>query len=356
LCFGIGPKDTQGYQRASRGQNPQPQVLSPAVTRVDAMPLTPAALAAARSLVGAHVPRTPSRRWPLLEQVTGTETWVKHENHNPTGAFKVRGGLTFVAHLVAEQPATSGLVGATRGNHGQSMAYAGAAHGLPVTIVVPEGNSPDKNAAMAGFGAELMVHGHDYQASRERAAQLAAEQGLVMVPPYHHWLAEGVATLAAELHEDVPGLDVIYVPVGMGSGICAQILVRDLLGLDTEIVGVVSDRAPAYSLSFEAGEPVATDTADTFVDGVACRVPDAEAVGIINAGASRILRVGDDAVASAMALGYRATHNLAEPAGAVALAGLLAEREAVRGKRVAVIQTGGNCDYDILERIMKEHG
>jgi threonine dehydratase len=319
------------------------------------MPLTAAELASAREVVGAHVARTPSRRWPLLEAITGTETWVKHENHNPTGAFKVRGGLRFVERLLESQPGVPGLVGATRGNHGQSMAYAGAVHGLPVTIVVPEGNSPDKNAAMAGFGAELVVHGHDYQASREYAEQLAAEQGLVMVPPYHPWLAEGVATLAAELHEDVPELDTIYVPVGMGSGICAQILVRDLLGVATEIVGVLSDRAPAYSLSFEAGEPVATASADTFVDGVACRVPDAEAVSIINAGAARILTVSDEAVAAAMVTTYSTTHNLAEPAGAIALAGLLAERTLVRGRRVAVIQTGGNCDYDILERIMKEH-
>jgi threonine dehydratase len=320
------------------------------------MPLTAAELAAAREIVGAHVPRSPALRWPLLEQVTGTETWVKHENHNPTGTFKVRGGLAFVAHLLASQPGVPGLIGATRGNHGQSIAYAGAAHGLVVTIVVPEGNSPDKNAAMAGFGAELVVHGHDYQASREYAEQVAAEQGLVMVPPYHLWLAEGVATLAAELHEDVPGLDTIYVPVGMGSGICAQILVRDLLGLETEIVGVLSDRAPAYSLSFEAGEPVATASADTFVDGVACRVPDAEAVAIINAGAARLVQVSDEAVAAAMVTTYSTTHNLAEPAGAIALAGLLAERDLARGKRVAVIQTGGNCDYDILERVMKEHG
>ena len=320
------------------------------------MPLTAAELAAAREIVGAHVPRSPARRWPLLEQVTGTETWVKHENHNPTGAFKVRGGLTFVARLLASQPGVPGLIGATRGNHGQSIAYAGAAHGLAVTIVVPEGNSPDKNAEMAGFGAELVVHGHDYQASREYAEQLAAEQGLVMVPPYHPWLAEGVATLAAELHEDAPGLDTIYVPVGMGSGICSQILVRDLLGLETEIVGVLSDRAPAYSLSFDADEPVATASADTFVDGVACRVPDAEAVAIINVGAARLVQVSDDAVAAAMVTTYNTTHNLAEPAGAIALAGLLAEHELARGKRVAVIQTGGNCDYDILERVMKEHG
>lgn len=231
--------------------------------------LTSDALEAARERVRPHVPPTPARRWPLLEDITGTETWVKHENHNPTGAFKVRGGVNFVARLLNEQPDAPGLIAATRGNHGQSVAYAGTAAGLPVVIVVPEGNSPDKNAATAGYGAELIVHGRDYQAAREYAAELAVERGLVAVPPFHDWLVEGVATAAAELHEDVPGLDTIYVPVGMGSGICAQIAVRDLLGRDTEVVGVVAERAPAQALSFEAGTPVSTDEADTFVDGVA---------------------------------------------------------------------------------------
>ena len=317
--------------------------------------LTPARLDAARGLVGAHVPRTPARRWPLLEQITGTETWVKHENHNPTGAFKVRGGLTFVHHLLAERPGVTGLVAATRGNHGQSVAYAGTARGLPVVIVVPEGSSSDKNAAMAGFGADLVVHGHDYQASREHAARLAEERDLVPVPPFHPWLVEGVATAAAELHEDVPRLDTVYVPVGMGSGICAQIAVRDLLGAATEVVGVVAERAPAYALSFAAGEPVPTEDASTFVDGVACRVPDADAVASIHAGAARFVRVSEEQAAEAMALMYRTTHNLAEPAGSLALAGLLVERDRAAGRRVAVVHTGGNADFPILERIMKEH-
>lgn len=317
--------------------------------------LTRDSLAWARGQVAVHVPPTPARRWPLLEQVTGTPTWVKHENHNPTGAFKVRGGLTFVARLRWEHPEARGLISATRGNHGQSLAFAGAAAGLPVLIVVPEGNSPDKNASMVAMGAELIVHGQDFQEAREYADKLAAEHGLVGVPPFHPWLIQGVATYAAELHDSVPDLDVIYVPVGMGSGISANIGVRDLLGKRAEIVGVVSELAPAYALSFAAGAPVCTESAETFVDGVACRTPDPDAVAVINAGAARVVQVSEAQAAEAMALMFRATHNLAEPAGSLALAGLLADRDATPGRRVAVIHTGGNADFPILSTVMKEH-
>jgi threonine dehydratase len=309
-------------------------------------------LAAARERVRRHVPPTPARRWPLLERATGTETWVKHENHNPTGAFKVRGGVNLVARLT-EEGSVTGLISASRGNHSQSLAYAGAAFGVPVTIVVPEGNSPDKNAATAALGAELVVHGRDFQEALEHSRDLAEQRGLTIVPPFHPLLVEGVATYAAELHEDVPGLDVVYVPVGMGSGICANIAVRDLLGAATEVVGVVADNAPAYALSFETGEPVSTPAADTFVDGVACRTPDPEAVRRIVAGAARIVRVTEQQAADAMALLYRSTHNLPEPAGALALAGLLAERDRVAGRRVAIVQTGGNCDFDVLARALR---
>ena len=310
-----------------------------------------ASLAAARRRIAADVPPTPTRRWPLLGRTTGTETWVKHENHNPTGAFKVRGGLNLAARTV-EGGGAPGLISASRGNHSQSLAFAGARHGLPVTIVVPEGNSPDKNAATEAFGAELVVHGADFQAALEHAVGLAGERGLTLVPPFHPWLVEGVATYAAELHEQAPGLDVVYVPVGMGSGICANIAVRDLLGADTEIVGVVSDRAPAYALSFAAGGPVSTPSADTFVDGVACRTPDPEAVRRIVAGAARIVQVREEQAEQAMALMYRSTHNLPEPAGSLALAGLLAERDLVAGRRVAIVQTGGNADFDVLARAL----
>jgi threonine dehydratase len=306
-------------------------------------------LTAARARVGRHAPPTPTRRWPLLERSTGTETWVKHENHNPTGAFKVRGGLNFAARLV-ESGGARGLISASRGNHSQSLAFAGSTYDVPVTIVVPERNSPDKNAATEAYGAELVVHGADYQEAVEHAASLAAERDLLAVPAFHPWLVEGVATYAAELHEAVPDLEVVYVPVGMGSGICANIAVRDLLGTGTEIVGVVADGAPAYALSFEAGEVVSTPTAATFVDGVACRTPDPTAVAAIRAGASRIVRVTEEQAAEAMALMYRCTHNLAEPAGSLALAALLAEREAIAGKRVAVVHTGGNADFEVLAR------
>jgi threonine dehydratase len=308
-------------------------------------------IGAARERVRRHVPPTPARRWPLLERSTGTETWVKHENHNPTGAFKVRGGVNFAARLTEAGRAT-GLISASRGNHSQSLAYAGAAFGLPVTVVVPEGNSPDKNAATAAYGAELVVHGRDFQEAVEHSRVLAEERGLMPVPSFHPWLVEGVATYAAELHEDVPGLDVVYVPVGMGSGACANIAVRDLLGLATEVVGVVAENAPAYALSFEAGQPVATPSADTFVDGVACRTPDPEAVRRIVTGAARIVRISEQDAADAMALMYRSTHNLPEPAGSLALAGLLAERDRVAGRRVAVVQTGGNADFEVLARAL----
>ena len=241
-----------------------------------------------------------------------------------------------------------GIVSATRGNHGQSLAFAGRATGIGVTIVVPDGNSPDKNAAMLGFGAELVVHGHDFQAAREYASLLGAERGLEIVPSYHRDLVLGVATYARELFSAAGELDAVYVPVGMGSGISALIGVRDLLGLRTEVVGVVSENAPATALSVTAGHVVTTESASTFVDGVACRVPDPEAISVICQGAARVLTVSEDAAAEAMRVLFSATHNLAEPAGALAVAGLLAERASVAGKRVAVVQTGGNADADMI--------
>lgn len=304
-------------------------------------------LASAQSIVARYVPATPAYRWPLIERLTGTETWIKHENHTPTGAFKVRGGLTFAAQHLASGD-RRGLISASRGNHSQSLAYAGTVHDLPVTIVVPEGNSPDKNAATEAFGARVIVHGDDFQAALEHSRKLAETDDLVAVPPFHPWLVHGVATYAAELHASVADLDVIYVPIGMGSGACANIAVRDLLGLDTEIVGVVAEQAPAYALSFHAGHPVATEAADTFVDGVACRTPDPAAVEAIAAGAARVVEVSESQAADAVALHYRATHNLAEPAGALALAAAINERDRNQDRRVGLIQTGGNADFSVL--------
>jgi threonine dehydratase len=312
-------------------------------------------LAWAAGVVGRHVPPTPQYPWPLLAAAVGAEVWVKHENHTPTGAFKVRGGLVYAERLRTARPGVKGIVSATRGNHGQSLAFAGRAAGIDVTIVVPDGNSPDKNAAMRGFGAELIVSGHDFQAARERASALGAQRGLETVPSYHPDLVLGVATYAQELFNAAGELDAIYVPVGMGSGISGVIGVRDLLGLRTEVVGVVAEQAPATALSVAAGRVVATDAANTFVDGVACRVPDPDAISVIAAGASRVLTVSEDDAAEAMRVLFTATHNVAEPAGALALAGLLAERPWAAGKRVAVIQTGGNADAGMLLQVLAGH-
>ena len=306
----------------------------------------------AAQLVGRWVPPTPQYVWPLLAERVGTETWVKHENHTPAGAFKVRGGLVYAERLRAREPAVTGIVSATRGNHGQSLAFAGRAVGVGVTIVVPEGNSPDKNAAMRGFGAELIVYGRDYQSSREHASELGAQRGLETVPPFHPDLVLGVATYARELFGAAGELDTVYVPVGMGSGICGTIGVRDLLGLRTEVVGVVAAEAPATALSFEAGRVVTTETSHTFVDGVATRVPDPDAVATIAAGAARVLAISEDDAAQAMRILFATTHNVPEPAGALALAGLLAERSRAAGKRVAVIHTGGNADTGLLLQVL----
>ena len=314
--------------------------------------LTTEDLADATRIVAAHVPVTPAYRWPLLERVTGTPTWVKHENATPTGAFKVRGGLVFAERLTREANAVPGLIAATRGNHGQSVAYAAREHGLPATIVVPEGNSPDKNASMAAFGADLVVYGRDFQESLEHARSLAAERGLVFVPSFHPDLVAGVATGAAELHAQAGPLDVIYVPVGLGSGVCAHLAVRDLLGAATEIVGVVADRAPAHALSFAAGRPVSTPDADTFVDGVATRTPVPEAVAAMVAGVARFVRVSEEDAADAMRILWQTTHQMPEPAGAIGLAGLLGDTGRRPGATAAVIMSGGNCDTELIGRVI----
>jgi threonine dehydratase len=316
-----------------------------------------AALRRAETLVREHFLPTPQYRWPLLAEVVSAgqepvEVWVKHENHTPTGAFKVRGGLVYLERLVRERPHVTGIVSATRGNHGQSLAYAGRAFGVPVVILVPYGNSPEKNAAMRGFGAELIEHGRDFQEAREHAASIAAERGYELVPPFHPDLACGVATYGLELFSAVPELDAVYVPVGMGSGITSLLTVRDLLGLDAEIVGVVSEEAPSTALSVAAGHVVATGSARTFADGVATRQPDPDAIEIMLAGGARIVTVSDVAVAEAMRTLHRTTHSTAEPAGAIALAGLMAERERRAGQRVAIVLTGGNVDLPMLADVL----
>ncbi len=301
-------------------------------------------LARATAIVRRHVPPTPQYQWPLLNEFAGSTVVVKHENHTPVGAFKVRGGLVYLDRLVRERPEVAGVVSATRGNHGQSLAFAGRVHGRSVTIFVPHGNSVEKNAAMRALGAEVVEFGNDFQEARERSIEVASERGLEAVPPFHPDLVLGVATYARELFDGAGALDTVYVPVGMGSGINALIAVRDLLGLDTRIVGVVSELAPSTLLSFERGEVVATESVATFVDGVATRSPDPVSIAGIVEGAARVIAVSDDATAEAMRIIFRTTHNVAESAGAIGLAGLLSEPVDRRGERSAFVLCGGNVD------------
>lgn len=309
-------------------------------------------LEAAVPLVRTSVPPTPQHAWPLLAKRTGADVWVKHENHTPIGAFKVRGGIVYLDGLKRREPKINGVVTATRGNHGQSIALAAARAGVPCTVYVPVGNSREKNAAMQAFGGELIVVGADFDECRPHAAKFAEERRYHYVPSFHADLVKGVATYALELFQAVPDLDAIYVPIGMGSGICGLITVRDLLGLKTDIIGVVADRAPAVALSFEQGRPVPTNSAATFADGMACRDPVADPVDIICRGAARIVRVTEDEIAGAIRAYYEDTHNLAEGAGAAPLAALMQERERMGGKRVGLILSGGNIDREVFAEVL----
>jgi len=306
----------------------------------------------AARLVYQVMPATAQHAWPLLAQRLGCMVWVKHENHTPTGAFKVRGGITFMHWLKREHPQVQGVVSATRGNHGQSVALAAGAQGLRAMIVVPQGNSPEKNNAMRGFGGEVVEHGRDFDEAREEAARLAHVHGLYLVPPFHGELVKGVATYALELFTAVPDLDTVYVPIGCGSGICAVIAARDALGLKTEVVGVVSTEADAAKRSFETGALCETASATTFADGLAVRKPVPEAFAVYAAGAARIVAVSDAQIADAMRIYYTDTHNLAEGAGAAPLAALIQERDTMRGRKVAVILSGGNVDISVYARVI----
>jgi len=305
---------------------------------------------AAQATVHAVMPPTPQYAWPLLRERLGAPVWVKHENHTPAGAFKVRGGLIYVDRLKRERPETRGLISATRGNHGQSVAFAGRRHGLPVTIYVPRGNSVEKNRAMRAFGAHLVEHGNDFQEAREEAYRRAKSEGLHMVPSFHRNIVLGVSTYALELFRAADDLDVLYVPIGQGSGICGCIQARDLLGLRCEIVGVQSTLAPSYALSFAARTVVNTNSSNTLADGMATRNPDAEALAIILKGASRIVEVTDEEIASAIHALWTDTHNLAEGAGAAPLAAALQEKSGLRGKRVGLVLSGGNIDFDLFRK------
>ena len=305
-------------------------------------------LEAAAQLVHRVIPPTPQICWPLVCQRAEAEVWVKHENHTVAGAFKVRGGLVYMEALKQREPRVAGVIAATRGNHGQSVAFAAKRAGLRSVIVVPHGNSREKNRAMRALGAELIECGSDFQEAFEHAARLAEAERLHFVPSFEAALVAGVASYALELFSAVANFDAVYVPIGMGSGICGIISVREALGLRTEVVGVVASGAPAYALSYAAGRPVATASALTIADGIACRVPDPEALEIIGKGASRVATVTDDQIRAAMRHLFSDTHNAAEGAGAAALAALLKERDRMRGRRVALILSGGNVDREVF--------
>ena len=299
---------------------------------------------AAAELVHRTVTPTAQICWALLAERCGCEVWVKHENHTPIGAFKVRGGLVYMDDLKRRAPEVPGVLTATRGNHGQSVAFAARANGINAVIVVPHGNSVEKNRAMRAFGAELVEHGHDFSAAYDYAVGLAEERGLHMLRSFHPLLIRGVATYGYEFLSAAPELDAVYVPIGLGSGICSMVAAREALGCTTEVVGVVAEKAATYALSFEAGKPVPTDSSDTLADGMAVRVPDEGALEIILASVARIVTVTENEILAAMRHYFSDTHNIAEGAGAAPLAALLKERGAMQGKRVGLVLSGGNLD------------
>ena len=311
-------------------------------------------IAEAQKLVYELMTPTPQISWPQLNQRLEANVWVKHENHTPIGAFKARTAIVYAAELFKHSNRVNGLITATRGNHGQSVALAGQRFRVPVTIVVPYGNSVEKNAAMRSQGANLLEFGNDFQESREHAQTLAQDQGLHFVPPYHRDIVKGVATYWVELFSAVPDLDVVYVPIGMGSGICAACAVRNGMNLNTKIVGVVSEGAPAYALSFEAGRAIEAGVTTVIADGIACRLPDDDALAVILNNVDHIVQVSDDEIRNAMRMYFSDTHNVIEGAGAASLAAALKERRSIRGKRIALIATGGNVDREVFAQVLLE--
>ncbi len=306
---------------------------------------------AAARIVYRYMPPTPQYRWPLLCEHAGTEVWLKHENHTPVGAFKIRGGLVYFSHLEHEK----GVVAATRGNHGQSVALCARQSGIPATIVVPHGNSVEKNAAMRSFGAVLIEHGEDFQEAREFAQSLARDQGLHMVPSFHHLLVSGVASGTLELLRAVPDLETVYVPIGLGSGICGAVAARNALGSSAEIVGVVSAHARAYAASFTARRPVSEEVTTRLADGMACRTPEPEALEVMWKHVERVVEVTDEEIAQAMAILFQCTHNCAEGAGAAPFAAIRKERSRLARRKVAAVLSGGNIDRQAFAEVLAKY-
>ena len=306
----------------------------------------------AQDLLYRYMPPTPQYSWPLVNERLGTEVWTKHENHTPVGAFKLRGAIVYLDWLRKTNPALEGVVAATRGNHGQGVAMASRLQGIRCVIVVPHGNSVEKNRAMVAQGAELIEHGGDFQESLEFARKLAKDRGLVMVDSFHERLVMGTATYALEFLQGAPALDAIYVPIGLGSSICGVSAVRNALALKTEIVGVVASGSPSYALSFAQHRIVEAPARTTIADGLACRTPNAHAMEIIWQNVARIVEVPDDEIIGAMRAIYEDTHNLAEGAAAAAFAAAKRESAAMRGKRIGIVLTGGNVDAAVFARVL----
>ena len=322
---------------------------------IDSLP-TIEEIKSAQDLVYSVMQPTPQIAWPLLCEQLGTELWVKHENYTPIGAFKARTAVVYAAELFRGTKAITGLVTATRGNHGQSVALAAKRFDVPAHVVIPVGNSPEKNAAMRAQGADLIEFGRDFQEAKEQAQNLAAEHGWHFVPSYHRDIVKGVATYWMEFFSSVQDLDAVYVPIGQGSGICSCVAVRNGLNLKTKIVGVVAAGAPAYALSFEAGRKVAAPVTTLLADGMACRVPDDASLAVVLQNVERVIQVTEEEIADAMKTIFIATHNVAEGAGAASFAAALKEKEQLKGKRVGVVLSGGNVDHDVFARVLQGIG
>ena len=307
---------------------------------------------AAKALIRPHIRETPTYRWPLLEAGLGCELWLKHENHTPVGAFKIRGGLVYMDELKRAQPEVRGVIAATTGNHGQSIAFAAKLNGLRAVIVVPHGNNPEKNNAMRSLGAELVEHGNEFQEALEYSRELAVREGLHAVPSFHPWLVRGVATYGLEMFRSVADLDAVFVPIGLGSGFCGIAAARAALGLKTRIIGVVSEHAPAYALSFEQRQFVEQPSTTRVAEGVACKTPNRHALELVIHHAHEIVTVNDDEAIAAMREIIQATHNIAEGAGALAYAALKKHREQWQGKRIACVLTGGNASMAMIARAL----
>jgi len=318
------------------------------------MRLTREKIEAASRIVYSDMQATPQYCWPMLCERLGTEVWVKHENHSPVGAFKIRGGLVYFDHLAGSIHVPKGVISATRGNHGQSVGFAARRYGMTATIVVPHGNSAEKNAAMRALGVNLIEHGEDFQAARELAQALADDQSLHMVPSFHPLLVAGVATYSLELLRAVNPIDSVYVPIGLGSGICGMLAARDALNLRTKVVGVVSAHASAYAKSFSARRPIESPVSTQLADGMAWRTSDPAALELIWKGVDRIVQVTDDEVAAAIRMVFECTHNACEGAGAAAVAAAAQEAPRIAGRRVAVILSGGNIDQSVLAAVLNQ--